>query len=151
MIYDVELKGLSKKFGPVTAVDNIDLKIKQGEIFCLVGPNAAGKTTTIKLILGILKPEKGETSIRVKGFRIPQEKKKLRRIIGYLPQRKALYDMLTARENIEFFAKAKGLSTEEARNNTNDLIKRLSLTDHQNKPNSVSQKVDHLILTKQDK
>ncbi len=133
MTYDVELKGLSKKFGPVTAVDNIDLEIKQGEIFCLVGPNAAGKTTTIKLILGILKPEKGESSIRVRGFNIPQEKKKLRRIIGYLPQRKALYDMLTARENIEFFAKAKGLSNEEAKNNTKDLIKRLSLTDHQNK------------------
>ena len=117
----------------ITAVDNLDLNIKQGEIFCLVGPNAAGKTTTIKLILGILNPEKGDTNIRVKGFDIPAGKKKLRKIMGYLPQRKALYDMLTARENIEFFAKAKGLSNSDAKINTSAMIKRLSLTEHQQK------------------
>ncbi|PWI47997.1 hypothetical protein CEE45_08845 [Candidatus Heimdallarchaeota archaeon B3_Heim] len=131
--YDVELRNLNKKFGSINAVDNLDLKIKQGEIFCLVGPNAAGKTTTIKLILGILKPEKGDSSIRVKGYDIPAEKNKLRKLMGYLPQRKALYDMLTARENIEFFAKAKGLSNSDAKINTSSMIKRLSLTEHQQK------------------
>jgi ABC-2 type transport system ATP-binding protein len=130
--YDVELRKITKKFGLLTAVDNLDLTIKQGEIFCLVGPNAAGKTTTIKLILGILKAEKGDSSIRVKGFEIPKEKNMLRRIMGYLPQRKALYDMLTTRENIEFFAKAKGLSNNEAKHNADSMINSLSLMEHEN-------------------
>ena len=132
MKYDVELRNLTKKFGTITAVDNLELNIKQGEIFCLVGPNAAGKTTTIKLILGILKAEKGDAIIRIKGYKIPQEKNKLRRIMGYLPQRKALYDMLTTRENIEFFAKAKGLSNSEAKLNTSSMIESLSLKKHEN-------------------
>jgi ABC-2 type transport system ATP-binding protein len=131
--YDIELSNITKKFGLITAVDNLSLQVKKGEIFCLVGPNAAGKTTTIQLLLGILNAEKGSGSITVKGYSIPKEKKKLRRNMGYLPQRRALYELLTTKENIEFFGKAKGLSNDIAKNNTQKLIKKLSLREHEDK------------------
>jgi ABC-2 type transport system ATP-binding protein len=129
--YDVEISSLTKTFGKVIAVNELDLKIKKGEIFCLVGPNAAGKTTTICLLLGILKADSG--NIIVKNYRIPENKKKLRKIMGYLPQQRALYELLTAKENIEFFARAKGVSKAKAKENTKYLIKKLSLEEHQNK------------------
>ncbi|MFX0151367.1 MAG: ATP-binding cassette domain-containing protein, partial [Candidatus Hodarchaeota archaeon] len=89
MVFDIEMSQVSKRFGDVTAVDNLDLQVKRGEVFCLVGPNAAGKTTTIRLLLGILKPEKGSGDILVKGYKIPKQKKSLRHIMGYLPQQRA--------------------------------------------------------------
>ncbi|NHJ02921.1 MAG: ABC transporter ATP-binding protein [Candidatus Heimdallarchaeota archaeon] len=125
---DIEIKNLSKTFGDVQAVNQLDLTINRGEIFCLVGPNAAGKTTTIRLMLGILKPDSGLISVR--GYSIPKEKKKLRKIMGYLPQQRALYDLLTTRENIEFFARAKGVSNKRVVKNTNQLIEKLSLEPH---------------------
>lgn len=131
MINDISILGATKKFGDLTAVDNLSLNVKQGEIFCLVGPNAAGKTTAIRLLLGILKSESGE--INVKGFSVPKEKKKLRKIMGYLPQQRALYDLLTTRENIEFFARAKGLPKAKARENTSKMIEKLSLKEHERK------------------
>ena len=133
MTFDIEISQVSKRFGNVVAVDNLDLQIKKGEIFCLVGPNAAGKTTTIRLLLGILKAEKGSGDILVKGYHIPHEKKKLRRIMGYLPQQRALYDLLTAKENIEFFARAKGISKKKTRTNTTMLIEKMDLIEHQDK------------------
>jgi ABC-2 type transport system ATP-binding protein len=134
LAFDIEIKNTTKTFGDITAVDNLSLEVKKGEIFCLVGPNAAGKTTTIRLLLGILKADKGDTgNIKVKGFTIPDEKKKLRKIMGYLPQQRALYDLLTTRENIEFFAKAKGITNKKARENTSFMIEKLSLTEHEHK------------------
>lgn len=133
MTFDIEISQVSKRFGDTIAVNNLDLQINKGEIFCLVGPNAAGKTTVIRLLLGILKSEKGSGDILVKGYNIPQEKKKLRRIMGYLPQQRALYDLLTAKENIKFFARAKGVSGAIVDEYTSLLIEKLSLTEHQDK------------------
>ncbi len=133
MTFDIEISQVSKRFGDVIAVDNLDLQVNRGEIFCLVGPNAAGKTTTIRLLLGILKPEKGSGKILVKNFHIPREKKRLRRIMGYLPQQRALYDLLTTKENIKFFAQAKGVPGDIADKNTSLMIDKLSLNKHQNK------------------
>ena len=73
MEIDIKVSTLSKHFGNVQAVNNLDLEVKKGEIFCLVGPNAAGKTTTIRMMLGILKADTG--NIKVKNYNIPQEKK----------------------------------------------------------------------------
>ncbi len=131
MTIDIEMTGVSKTFGAVTAVDNLDLQVNRGEVFCLVGPNAAGKTTTIRLLLGILNPDTGQ--LTVKGCQIPGEKKLLRRIMGYLPQQKALYDLLTCRENITFFAKAKGVPLDMVDANVDLMIDRLDLFDHQDK------------------
>lgn len=133
MQFDIDISQVSKRFGEVTAVNNLGLQVHKGEIFCLVGPNAAGKTTVIRLLLGILRAEKGSGDILVKGYHIPREKKKLRRIMGYLPQQRALYDLLTAKENIKFFAQAKGVPDDLAEDNTSLMIEKLSLNDHQDK------------------
>lgn len=131
MALDIEIVGVTKKFGDVTAVDNLDLQINRGEVFCLVGPNAAGKTTTIRLLLGILNPDAG--NLTVKGLQIPGEKKKLRKIMGYLPQQRALYDLLTCRENIDFFARAKGVPKNALKASVDLMVDKLSLAEHQDK------------------
>jgi ABC-2 type transport system ATP-binding protein len=129
--YDIQLENVTKRFESVVAVDHLSLEIKKGEIFCLVGPNAAGKTTTIRLLLGILKADAGD--ITVKNYKIPKEKKQLRHLMGYLPQHRALYELLTCRENIKFFARAKGIQKGEVDKNVDQMIKKLSLLDHQDK------------------
>ena len=133
MTLDIDISQVSKRFGDVIAVDNLNLQVNRGEIFCLVGPNAAGKTTTIRLLLGILKADKGSGDILVKGLHIPREKKSLRQIMGYLPQQRALYDLLTAKENIKFFARAKGVPGKHVDENVSIMIAKLSLIDHQDK------------------
>jgi ABC-2 type transport system ATP-binding protein len=131
MAFDIEIDGLVKTFGDVIAVNDLDLQINRGEVFCLVGPNAAGKTTTIRLLLGILKADTGKMT--VKGYQMPREKKKLREIMGYLPQQRALYDLLSCRENIEFFARAKSVPNRELKARVELMIEKLSLSSHQDK------------------
>lgn len=133
MLYDIEISKITKKFGTVTAVNDLDLKIKKGEVFCLVGPNAAGKTTTLRLLLGILNAEENKGNIIIKGYKIPKEKKKLRKVMGYLPQQRAIYDLLTCRENIEFFAKMKNVPSEEINERVDFIINKLALNEHENK------------------
>ena len=131
MSYDIQMENVTKRFDSVVAVDHLSLEVKKGEIFCLVGPNAAGKTTTIRMLLGILKADAGE--ITVKNHKIPKEKRQLKRFMGYLPQHKALYELLTCKENIKFFARAKGVPKDQIDNNIDLMIKKLSLGDHQDK------------------
>lgn len=123
----VTLTNLTKDFGELRAVDTLNLDIAEGEIFALVGPNGAGKTTAIKMILGILPPTMGE--IQVLGWSIPKERKMIKRDIGYLAQQRALYESLTTRENIEFFAGIKGMSREDIREKTDELIQVLDLVE----------------------
>lgn len=125
----VTLTNLTKEFGELTAVDTLNLEIAEGEIFALVGPNGAGKTTTIKMILGILAPTMGE--IQVLGWNIPKERKQIKRDIGYLAQRRALYESLTTRENIEFFAGIKGMPNDEIKEKTDELIQVLDLVEYE--------------------
>ncbi|NHJ47382.1 MAG: ABC transporter ATP-binding protein [Asgard group archaeon] len=125
----VKLTDLTKDFGKLRAVDNLNLEISEGEIFALVGPNGAGKTTTIKMILGITPPTSGE--VEVLGWSIPKDRRKIKRDIGYLAQQRALYETLTTRENIEFFAAIKGLSKEELRSKTNELMDVLDLFEYE--------------------
>jgi ABC-2 type transport system ATP-binding protein len=103
----VETRGLTKRFGDVRALDGLDLIIPRGEMFGLVGPDGAGKTTAIRLLCGLLEPTLG--SGRVLGFDVVKEKKKLKDQIGYLSQRFSLYGDLTVDENIEFFAEIHGV------------------------------------------
>ncbi len=125
----VNIMELTKDFGKLRAVDNLDLAITEGEIFALVGPNGAGKTTTIKMILGIIHPTSGK--VQVLGWDIPKERKKIKRDIGYLAQKRALYETLTARENIEFFAAIKGMRKEEIKEKTDELIDVLNLVEYE--------------------
>jgi ABC-2 type transport system ATP-binding protein len=98
----VETQGLSKTFESVEAVRSLDLTVGEGEMFALVGPDGAGKTTTIRMLCGILKPTSG--SARVLGYDLGRERDRIQNHIGYFSQRFSLYGDLTIDENIEFFA-----------------------------------------------
>jgi ABC-2 type transport system ATP-binding protein len=98
----VETRGLGKRFESGEAVRSLDLTVGEGEMFCLVGPDGAGKTTTIRLLCGILEPTSGQASVL--GFDLARETDKIKSRIGYLSQKFSLYGDLTVDENIEFFA-----------------------------------------------
>lgn len=103
----VEARDLSVRFGAFTAVDRLSLKVRRGEIFGFLGPNGSGKTTTIRVLCGLLKPTSG--SAEVAGQSVDQNARAVKSRIGYMSQRFSLYDDLTVRENIEFFAGAYGV------------------------------------------
>jgi len=100
--YSIEVKALTKKFGDFTAVDNINFQIKKGEIFGFLGPNGSGKTTTIRMLIGLMDPTSG--SANVGGFDVAKQSEQVKKVIGYMSQKFSLYDDLTVSENIEFFA-----------------------------------------------
>jgi len=98
----IQTTNLTKRFGSLTAVKNLSLEVKTGEIFGLVGPDASGKTTTLRMLCGILPPDGGEA--KVAGCDIRREAEPLKEKVGYLPQRFGLYGDLTVLENIDFYA-----------------------------------------------
>lgn len=100
----VRVQHLQKDFGQVRALRDVSLKIERGQIYGLLGPNGAGKTTLIRVLVGSAAPTSG--NISVLGFDPNREKSALRRLIGYMPQSPALYDDLSARDNIVFFGGA---------------------------------------------
>ena len=103
----ISTKGLARSFGQVTAVAGLDLDVHRGEMFGLVGPDSAGKSTAIRLLCGILKPTGGEG--RVLGIDLTTEAERIKSRIGYLSQNFTLYGDLTVDENIEFFAEIHGV------------------------------------------
>ncbi len=107
----LSVKGLTKKYGSVTAIDKLDLDIREGEIFGLVGPDGAGKTTAIRLMLGILKPDAG--SGRVGSFELDRQSESISTLTGYVSQRFSLYGELTVEENLALFADIYGVSENE--------------------------------------
>jgi ABC-2 type transport system ATP-binding protein len=109
----IRVARLEKRFGEVTAVDGLDLQVARGEIYGLVGPDGAGKTTTIRLLCGALRPDRGELSVA--GFDVLRQVEQARAQIGYLPQRFSLYEDLTVLENLRFFAEVRGLRAEDWR------------------------------------
>jgi ABC-2 type transport system ATP-binding protein len=98
----IRTRALRKRFGELTAVDGIDLAVSQGEIFGLVGPDGAGKTTTMRMLCGILDPTEGEAEVA--GCDLRRQPEQVKRRIGYMPQRFSLYADLTVAENLLFFA-----------------------------------------------
>ncbi|RPJ05806.1 MAG: ABC transporter ATP-binding protein [Deltaproteobacteria bacterium] len=98
----IKIMELTKSFGPMTAVDHLTLNIERGELFGLVGPDGAGKTTTMRLLAGIMKPTSGEAF--VSGHSILREGERIKEKIGYMSQRFGLYEELSVIENIHFYA-----------------------------------------------
>jgi ABC-2 type transport system ATP-binding protein len=98
----IRTQGLTKRFGSLVAVDGLTLAVAQGEAFALVGPDGAGKTTTMRMLVGIMDPDGGRA--QVLGFDTVEESERLKEQIGYMPQRFGLYDDLTVIENLNFYA-----------------------------------------------
>ena len=93
---------LTKRYGELLAVDRLNLQVREGEVFAFLGPNGSGKTTTIRMLCGIITPSSGNG--RVLGFDIASQSESIKSRIGYMSQRFALYEDLTVRENLEFYA-----------------------------------------------
>ena len=98
----IDVKGLTKRFGDFTAVDHVSFQVEQGEVLGYLGPNGSGKTTTIRMLLGLLQPTDGEALVLGNSIRTQAER--IRPQVGYMSQKFALYDELTMRENMEFYA-----------------------------------------------
>ena len=103
----ITAEGLVKRFGAVTAVDHLSFQVHPGEIFGLVGPDGAGKTTTLRMLAGVLSPDEGLA--RVAGFDVKRDCEAVKTHIGYMPQRFGLYEDLTVDENLRFYADLFGL------------------------------------------
>jgi len=104
----IEARGLTRRFGPLTAVDHLSFEVEEGEVFGLLGPNGAGKTTTVRMLACLIPPSEG--SARVGEYDIGRDSLKVREIVGILTENPSLYERLTAYENMDFFAEAYGLS-----------------------------------------
>lgn len=122
----IEVKNLTKKYGDKTAVDNISLSVKKGEIFALLGVNGAGKTTTIRMLSCLSMADSGEAFIN--GHSCTTESDKVKKIIGISPQETSVAQNLTVRENLEFMAQIYGLEKSRA----DDMIKLFSMHDVEN-------------------
>ena len=107
----IETRDLTKRFGALTAVDRLNLTVAPGEIFGLVGPDGAGKTTTLRMLCGLMDPTEG--SARVAGHDAARESQAVKDRIGYMAQRFGLYQDLTVEENMEFYADLFGIAGEE--------------------------------------
>jgi ABC-2 type transport system ATP-binding protein len=122
----VETAGLRKMFGRLVAVDSLDLGIERGTVYGLLGANGSGKTTTIRMLCGLLGPSGGRASVI--GLDVASEGEAIRRRIGYMCQKFGLYDDLTVRENLEFYAAIYGLRRHALARRTEELLVELRLT-----------------------
>ncbi len=107
----LHIEHLSKTFDTIKAVDDISFEVAEGEIFGFLGPNGAGKTTTISMIAGLLKPDSGK--IRIGSLDLDGDLKKIKRLMGVVPQEMAFYEELTAKENLLFWGKLQGVRKKE--------------------------------------
>ncbi len=107
----IEVNNLTKRFGDFTAVNGINFEVNHGEIFGFLGPNGSGKTTTIRMMLGLMQPRSG--SIEVLGMKVDGDTSKIRPRVGYMSQRFSLYNDLTVMQNLNFYGAAYGLSNSE--------------------------------------
>jgi ABC-2 type transport system ATP-binding protein len=123
----ISVSNLTKTFGDFTAVNNISFEVAKGEIFGFLGANGAGKTTAIKMLIGISKPSSGEATVA--GFDIAKQSEMVKKNIGYMSQKFSLYDDLTIKENITFFGGIYGLSRKEIKEKTAVLIAELELKE----------------------
>jgi ABC-2 type transport system ATP-binding protein len=123
----IEVEHLRKSFGALVAVDNVSFSVSEGEIFGLLGPNGAGKTTSINMICGVLKPESGR--VLIGGRDIWLEPKTVKQQLGVVPQEIAVYEDLSARDNLNFWASLYGHSGQSLRSRVNDALTLVGLAD----------------------
>jgi ABC-2 type transport system ATP-binding protein len=125
----IEVTDLHKDFGAVHAVNGVDLEVAQGEILSLLGPNGAGKSTIISILSGILRPTKGE--VKVMGYSVIKEPDKAKASLGVVPQDIALYEDLSARENLNFWGRMYGIRGQQLKQRVNEVLEMVELSDRQ--------------------
>jgi len=128
----IEVEGLRKQYGDITAVDDITLRAESGQIFGLLGPNGAGKTTTISCISGLVRPDAGR--IRVLGHDVVSDGRASRAQLGVVPQELALYEDLSARENLNYWGAAYGLRGARLRQRIDDVLELTGLESRAKEP-----------------
>lgn len=127
----IKADNLTRKFGDFTAVDHISFEVGRGEIFGFLGANGAGKTTAIRMLIGLLTPTDGEASVA--GFDIRSEPEQIKQNIGYMSQKFSLYEDLTIRENIRLYSGIYGLTGQEIEQKSKQLVEKLEMQDFRNK------------------
>ncbi|WP_136515634.1 ABC transporter ATP-binding protein [Geomonas edaphica] len=125
--FTIELDGLTKSFPDVRAVDGLSFKVARGEIFGLVGPDGAGKTTTMRMLAGVLAPDAG--SARVAGYDMTRDPEGAKQHISYMPQRFGLYEELTVDENIRFYADLFGVPRSERETRAAELLQAAGMAE----------------------
>lgn len=128
--YSINVKGLTKKFGSFTAVDNISFEVKEGEIFGFLGANGAGKTTAMRILCGLSRPTSGEGTVA--GYDIRTQQEEIKKNIGYMSQKFSLYPDLKTRENIELYGGIYGLSDSQIASKKATMLKRLDMEEAAN-------------------
>jgi sodium transport system ATP-binding protein len=123
----IEVKELHKHFGAVKAVDGVSFAARDGEITGLLGPNGAGKTTTLRMLYTLMQPDRGQ--VLIDGIDVAKDALAVRRQLGVLPDARGLYKRLTARENIDYFARLQGMDETLIRTRREQLIKGLDMAD----------------------
>jgi ABC-2 type transport system ATP-binding protein len=127
----ISVHDLTKRFGHFTAVDHISFEVKRGEIFGFLGANGAGKTTAMRMLCGLSKPTDGEATVA--GFDVYTQTEQIKKNIGYMSQKFSLYEDLTVRENIRFYAGIYGKSDQFIKEKTEKVLHQLHLTNEANK------------------
>ncbi|NOV03328.1 ABC transporter ATP-binding protein [Paenibacillus planticolens] len=133
----IQIKNVVKKYSNQISVDHLNLSIQKGEIFGLLGPNGAGKSTTIKMLSGLLKMDGGE--MIVDGFSVAKDTLEVKRLIGLVPQELAIFESLSARENVTFFARLYGLRGNLLQSRVKEALEFVGLSDRaSDKPKAFS-------------
>jgi ABC-2 type transport system ATP-binding protein len=127
--FAIRARGLSKRFGDLIAVNEVDLSVPRANVYGFLGPNGSGKSTTIRMLCGLLTPSAGE--IEVLGLRIPEQSEALRKRIGYMTQRFSLFEDLTVRENLEFLAAVQDIPKAQAKTRIDELVMQFNFGDRQ--------------------
>jgi ABC-2 type transport system ATP-binding protein len=125
----IEVRDLTKAFRDVVAIGGISFEVKRGEVFSLLGPNGAGKSTAISIISGLLRPDSGDALVM--GHSILKESMAARRCLGVVPQEVALYNDMSARENLVFWGRMYGLSGKDLERRADEMLKAVGLVDRQ--------------------
>ena len=123
----LEVQNLVKKFGDIAAVDGVSFDIQEGEVFSLLGPNGAGKTTTISMLSCLLEPTSGDAVID--GHSVTRDALEVKRVIGVVPQDIALYEELSARENLTFWGQMYGLGGNTLKTRVTEVLEQIGLAD----------------------
>jgi ABC-2 type transport system ATP-binding protein len=125
----ISARGLTKRFGSLVAVNDVNLSVQRASVYGFLGPNGSGKSTTIRMLCGLLTPSAGD--ITVLGLQIPRQSEALRPHIGYMTQNFSLFNDLTVRENLEFLAAIQGLPRAPARRRVDELLGQFDFADRQ--------------------